>query len=402
MESLGQKLKEARETHHYSLEQVSRDTHISKQYLRALEEEDFSSIPGETYVIGFLRNYAEYLALNPEEMVTLYKNMKIQEQPLPMTELLEKHPQRPRSLGLLLVLAAVVILGAGGYLVYRLIASGRAPAAVAAGTEAAAANPLPEKEAYLLQEEVLTRWFSLEDIIQVPVNGNQYPLQLTAIGDTLTVQVPGASLELAVGQERLLDFNNDARFDIRLLLNDLDASGEIKRANLGFYKMTRGAVAAAEAEAAGQPEPAAEEESGQEESGQAESGQAESGQAAEQEVESAAVPAPSPATPVSGLAILQSSAPEPFRVTVNFRGYCLFRFLLDGEREERFFHKGENFSLDVKNEINLWLSNAGALKMMIAGRDVDLGKPGEVAAKNISWIREESSGQYSLRVSTLD
>jgi len=398
MESLGQKLKEARETHHYSLEQVSRDTHISKQYLRALEEEDFSSIPGETYVIGFLRNYAEYLALNPEEMVTLYKNMKIQEQPLPMTELLEKHPQRPRSLGLLLVLVAIVILGAGGYLVYRLVASGRTPAVAAAGTEAAAASPLPQKEAYLLQEEVLTRWFSLEDIIQVPVNGNQYPLQLTAIGETLTVQIPGASLELAVGQERLLDFNNDARFDIRLRLNDLDASGEIKRANLGFYKMTRGAVAAAEVEAAGQPEPAGAEAAGAEE----ESGQAESGQAAEEAVESAAVPAPSPATPVSGLAILQSSAPEPFRITVNFRDYCLFRFFLDGEREERFFHKGENFSLDVKNEIDLWLSNAGALKMMIAGRDVDLGKPGEVAAKNIGWIREESSGQYSLRVSTLD
>jgi cytoskeleton protein RodZ len=396
MESLGQKLKEARETHHYSLEQVSRDTHISKQYLRALEEEDFASIPGETYVIGFLRNYAEYLALNPEEMVTLYKNMKIQEQPLPMAELLEKHPQRPRFLPVLLLLAAVIVLGGGGYLVYRLIASGRSAAAGAAPAAAgtAPAAPVPEKEAYLLQEEVLTRWFSLDDVIQVPVNGGQYPLQLTAIGDTLTFQIPGASLELAVGQERLLDFNNDARFDVRLLLNDLDAAGEIKRANLGFYKMTRGTMAAAEPAAGEQPAEAAAQPAAQE------SAPAVPAAAAAESVPPPVLP--SPAAPVSGLAVLQSPTPEPFRITVNFRGYCLFRFFLNGEREERFFHKGENFSLDVKDQIDLWLSNAGALKMMIAGRDVDLGKAGEVAAKRIGWVREESSGQYSLLISTLD
>ena len=46
MESLGQKLRDAREEHNFSLEQVARDTHISKHYLEALEEESFTSIPG--------------------------------------------------------------------------------------------------------------------------------------------------------------------------------------------------------------------------------------------------------------------------------------------------------------------------------------------------------------------
>ena len=399
MESLGQKLKDARENHHYSLEQVSRDTHISKQYLRALEEEDFTVIPGETYVIGFLRNYAEFLALNPEEMVTLYKNMKIQEQPLPMAELLDKHPRRPPSLPLLLLLAGIIVFGGGGFLVYRLVASRGSASPEQA--EAAAAKQLPEKEAYLLQEEVLTRWFSLEDIIQVPVNGRQYPLQITDISETLTVQIPGTSLEFAIGQERLLDFNNDAKFDIRLLLNDLDAAGEIKRANLGLYKMTRGLMAVAEEENGEQSA-----ESVAAAPGESAAAATEEITAAGQEAVSEPLPAPpvspAPAAPVSGLVIIQSPTPEPFRITVNFRGYCLFRYFLDGEREERFFHKGETFSLDVKDYLDLWLSNAGALKMMIAGRDVDLGKPGEVAAKKIGWVKAESSDQYSLRISTLD
>lgn len=401
MESLGQKLKDARENHHYSLEQVSRDTHISKQYLRALEEEDFTVIPGETYVIGFLRNYAEFLALNPEEMVTLYKNMKIQEQPLPMAELLDKHPRRPLSLPLLLLLAGIIVFGGGGYLVYRLVASRESASPEQAEAAAAAAKQLPEKEAYVLQEEVLTRWFSLEDIIQVPVNGRQYPLQLMDISETLTVQIPGTSLEFAIGQERMLDFNNDAKFDIRLLLNDLDAAGEIKRANLGLYKMTRGLMAVAEEETGEQPAESAAATT-EESAAAAPEETTEAGQEEASEPLPAAPVSPAPAVPVSGLAILQSPTPEPFRITVNFRGYCLFRYFLDGEREERFFHKGETFSLDVKDSLDLWLSNAGALKMMIAGRDVDLGKPGEVAAKKIGWVKAEYSDQYSLRVSTLD
>ena len=89
MEALGQKLREARESRNVSIEQVARDTHISKQHLEALEVENFAALPGETYAMGFLRNYAEYLSLNPEEVVSLYRAIQIQEQPLPMAELLQ-------------------------------------------------------------------------------------------------------------------------------------------------------------------------------------------------------------------------------------------------------------------------------------------------------------------------
>ncbi|MBA7715870.1 hypothetical protein ES703_124928 [subsurface metagenome] len=58
MESLGQKLREVREQLNYSMEQVARDTHISKNHLKALEAENFSAIPGETYV-KIARNSAE-------------------------------------------------------------------------------------------------------------------------------------------------------------------------------------------------------------------------------------------------------------------------------------------------------------------------------------------------------
>jgi len=73
MGQLGELLKEARQSKEVSLEQVEEELRIRKKYLQALEEEDFSIMPPEVYVKGFLRNYAIYLGLDPEEVKALHK-----------------------------------------------------------------------------------------------------------------------------------------------------------------------------------------------------------------------------------------------------------------------------------------------------------------------------------------
>ena len=83
MDSFGDRLRESRESQSYTLDHIARDTRISKRYLQALEKEDFSVFPGETYLIGFLRNYTQYLGLDSDEFLTLYRNIKIQEQGRP-------------------------------------------------------------------------------------------------------------------------------------------------------------------------------------------------------------------------------------------------------------------------------------------------------------------------------
>ncbi len=431
MESLGQKLREAREQHNYSLEQVARDTHISKQYLEALEGEDFSIIPGETYVIGFLRNYAEYLSLNPEELVTLYKNIKIQEQPLPMTELLERSGPRLPSRLIVTVVLILAVLGGGGYLLYRFLLSQRQqraePEAVMQPAASAAAQESQGKE-FVFQDEAVTRWFNLEDTIGVPLNGNTYPIKLTAIGRELTIKVPGGTLQMTVGQDRQVDLNADGRSDLRILLNDLDATDVARRASLSLYKITKaaplqvaqveeseqsepaeagaggsGAPAPASAAAQAGPAPGAvNERPASAESGQAQAAAAGAGQESET-ASTAPVPAgTAPAGQAPGIATVASAdAPSPFRVSISFRGYCLFRYLVDDNiREERFFHKGENFSLDAKNEVQLWISNAGVVRLMVSGKEIDAGRPGAVTTKQILWTREESTGQYQLQALT--
>jgi cytoskeletal protein RodZ len=72
MGQFGELLKEARQNKGVSLEEIEEELRIRKKYLQALEEEDFSIMPPEVYVKGFLRNYAIYLGLDPEEVKALY------------------------------------------------------------------------------------------------------------------------------------------------------------------------------------------------------------------------------------------------------------------------------------------------------------------------------------------
>ncbi len=78
MGQLGELLKEARQNKGVSLEEVEEELRIRTKYLQALEEEDFSIMPPEVYVKGFLRNYAIYLGLDPEEVKTLYKGEPVE------------------------------------------------------------------------------------------------------------------------------------------------------------------------------------------------------------------------------------------------------------------------------------------------------------------------------------
>jgi len=87
VESIGDKLRLAREAKKLTIKNVSLDTNMSPTYIEALEDEDFEKFPGETYIVGFLKTYSEYLKLNPDEMVALYKGYKIGESATPLEEL---------------------------------------------------------------------------------------------------------------------------------------------------------------------------------------------------------------------------------------------------------------------------------------------------------------------------
>lgn len=73
MSSVGETLRNAREEKGISIQKVAEATSIRIMYLEAIEKEQFDLIPGEVYLKGFIRNYANFVGLNGPEMVEKYK-----------------------------------------------------------------------------------------------------------------------------------------------------------------------------------------------------------------------------------------------------------------------------------------------------------------------------------------
>ena len=93
MLDIGAQLRETRMRRRIDISEVEAATKIRAKYLRALENEEWSLLPGPTFVKTFLRTYAEYLGLDARSLVEEYR----QRYETPATS--ELTPLRPPGLG---------------------------------------------------------------------------------------------------------------------------------------------------------------------------------------------------------------------------------------------------------------------------------------------------------------
>ena len=88
--TIGQHLKKAREQRYITLEKASEETRIRMVLIKALEADDYSMMPSAAQGRGFLRNYAEYLDINIDEVIAeLQRNAPPSEElsgPLPQVK----------------------------------------------------------------------------------------------------------------------------------------------------------------------------------------------------------------------------------------------------------------------------------------------------------------------------
>lgn len=84
-QTVGSRLRFARENKGLSLEDAARVTRITKGYLAALEEGNYSRLPSDAYAKGFLRVYAQFLGIEEQDVLRLYENAM--PSPLPSDEL---------------------------------------------------------------------------------------------------------------------------------------------------------------------------------------------------------------------------------------------------------------------------------------------------------------------------
>jgi cytoskeletal protein RodZ len=390
---IGDQLRGARERKGLTLDRVADETNIAKRYLAGLEAEDFSVFPGDPYVIGFLRNYADFLGLPSNELVAAYKNMKIQEQPVPIQELIPRRGPAPLALG-----AAI----AGGVLVLIVVL------AVVLGHRGQASEASSMKRApveYVVEGTSFEKRVYVGDSFLVNYNNDKYKLLVSRIDDAVTLETPAGASRLMLGEEGTIDLDRNNQPEIKVVVSDLAKKDPSKGAVLKLEYTSSAAALMAAAQAPNAP-PAAPQ-------GDAEG--VEQAQAAAPAQTAAASTAAAAAAP-AGLAVPSgkpivlfesSKTPYPFVVSVTFRGPCMFRYEVDKrDRDERYYRKGETVTVNANNSVRVWASNAQSVKMTVQASggksaDLDLGGAGEVAVKRIAWAQGDSGG-WALGASDVD
>lgn len=116
-ESLGRYLRQERERRHIALPDVAAATKIQLKFLEALERDAYDQLPAEPFVLGFLRAYAQHVAIDPATVLAAYRTAQRlpghTTDPAASPPPLTLSPPARRSvlrLGLLAVLAGLLVL----------------------------------------------------------------------------------------------------------------------------------------------------------------------------------------------------------------------------------------------------------------------------------------------------
>jgi len=361
VESLGEKLRTTREGKGISLDQAGLDTKLSIRYLEALEDENFSMFPGEAYITGFVRNYGDYLDLNVDELLSLYRAIKIQEQPIPVEALLKRPSVLPKvAIG---VAVALIIFGiAGG--VFLFFAGRTADAGVAV-------SPTRIPIEYILSGDSFEHRFFRGDALLIPAGfdflaegAERHRIELLdVVGDDVVIQTPNGPVLLDLLRHASVDLDNNGIFDLRIRAIDYVRNNVGMGALLRFERYT--ALSFIE----------------------------------EMQVVPAGVA--SVTNQFHSSVIFTSPNPYPFTLQANFQGGNMFRWEVIAEptrrgRNEHFFQRLDELTVPhVHNGVRIWTSNAQGARFQVIGGGrtvpVEIGSPGEVVVADIRWVRGEDN-----------
>ncbi|MFA6938042.1 MAG: helix-turn-helix transcriptional regulator [Treponema sp.] len=371
MESYGAILKKAREDKSIDFETIERETTITKQYLEAMETEDESVFPGEPYLVGFLRNYADYLGVDYNEVLKLYHAKKLQESPIP-EGLIQK--QKPSYLVPVIVIVSVVVAVLIAFAIYFFVF--KMPEMKTEQQQTIERNT--KKHQYMLTSKGETKRLYKGDQILVPSkdtkdSGNIILTIVDTLG-SLTIATPSGNQIVDLSEERDIDVNGDGMSEIIIYLSDISATDSARGAEV---RMLLKENAAEEA----QP-------------------------VIVEEIAPVENTASSSVKNNKQTQILEDTRAYPFTVNISFRGACVFRYGVDRkENIEDYFVSGDIVNVTASNGIRLWMSNVNALKIQVIANsesyDLEVGKAGQVKAEDIKWVKD-SDGKYKLVVIELD
>ena len=179
--SLPERLLTARERKGVDLFRAERDTKIRARYLAALERGDYRELPGAVYTKGFLRNYALYLGLDPDEILLQWRRERgdnPSSDPVLVVPRTVAAPRQgitisPRVFGgLLLALVVIVVVG---YVATQLVRFSKPPTISVTDPSTAVATVDEAATSYIVRGST-----SPGATISITIPGRDQPIQVTA------------------------------------------------------------------------------------------------------------------------------------------------------------------------------------------------------------------------------
>jgi cytoskeletal protein RodZ len=242
MSNFGATFRKARETAGLPLEKIAAETRISARFLQAIESESFELLPGGIFNRGFIRSYAEYLGLDPEQTVADYDRMsaKVQE-PLEVLRNEERESSRRSDRNLIPIAAAILVVSiVAYYLITRKpaadVAEQAPPAAAVARVEAPPAETItppppetpPKPEVVQQPQPVAPAPQPPQSTLALDVNAkNQTWIKVTTDGTVVFSDVLQSGTERRFSAERsiTITIGNAAGATIKINGRDLGRLG---------------------------------------------------------------------------------------------------------------------------------------------------------------------------------
>ena len=362
MDSFGNILRTKREEKNLSLETISKNTSISLLFLEALEKEETYIFPSNTYVTGFLRNYANYLEIDANQIVKLFNAKTLQESPTPM-ELIR--PKRNPIFKIAIISAIIVVLGiTAGLLYYNLVYLKELNAKNLVDLSATDGN------VHNLTSVPFEKRVYVGDTLTLEIDSNLVELEILETVDTLVFETPIGNQFVELSEELEIDVDGKNGSDLVIFLSDISNTDESLGAEIrAFLTITSS-------------------------------------------TESTLIPDTGVAlasdlpTGFAHTEIILGTDAMPFSINCTFRDTCLLRYKTDfNDSVENLFSAGDSLIIQANNATRLWMSNYNVVTMeLIAdGKTYKLesGKPGEVAVQDIRWIKE-AEREYKLVVMDIE
>src|SRR2546430_17653621 len=110
--TLGETLRSARASKRIKLTEAAQKTRIPLDRLQALEDDRYGDLPDDVYLRGAIRNYAIFLGLGPDEVLSIYRTARPAAEkraPLSVAPTRRTGGIVPATIGVLVIVVLVLI-----------------------------------------------------------------------------------------------------------------------------------------------------------------------------------------------------------------------------------------------------------------------------------------------------